>query len=331
MSNKIKLQNAKLPTIDPAEVVFLFADNKPYAWRGEQDEIIEATDPRYDERVELAVPEATILNIMELGVREPVLLHQVDGKTYKVDGLQRLKATRIANERLAKAGEPVILVPYILVSGKDDGQLASLRVSLNSHRTDDSMLTNARNAERLINVHGWTKPQAAVYFRVSVPAISNWLRLMKCSQKVLKAVEKNRIASTTAMGYADLEHKEQDQRLTEDLAAIENENPAAPAKRVSATKIKQRKEPETEPAEVVEKRLMTKARNAIDALTPEQRLALFAEYDERGEEKPLISTADIEAGDEDLTEDDVKELAVELDEDAPTEEVAPAKKSRKRK
>ncbi|WYX51237.1 hypothetical protein WJ977_00655 [Achromobacter xylosoxidans] len=82
----------------------------------ETDALTIITDPAhslYDERIQLPLDEAITLNIMALGVREPILVWKdpETGKVLVVDGRQRVRHAIEANRRLAERGEPPILVP----------------------------------------------------------------------------------------------------------------------------------------------------------------------------------------------------------------------------
>ncbi|WP_369707599.1 ParB N-terminal domain-containing protein [Klebsiella variicola] len=68
--------------------------------------VTDTTHPLYDERVHLPLNEAVILNIMELGVLEPIIVWKdpETGKTCVVAGRQRVKNAKEANARRKRAG-----------------------------------------------------------------------------------------------------------------------------------------------------------------------------------------------------------------------------------
>ena len=77
----------------------------------ETDALTIITDPAhslYDERIHLPLDEAITLNIMALGVREPILVWKdpETGKVLVVDGRQRVRHAIEANRRLTARGEP---------------------------------------------------------------------------------------------------------------------------------------------------------------------------------------------------------------------------------
>src|SRR5437868_5424903 len=77
--------------------------------------------PLYDERIHMPIDEALVLNIMHHGVLEPVIVRRnpETSETEIVDGRQRVRATREANERLRAQGRPTHLVPAVVRKGSD--------------------------------------------------------------------------------------------------------------------------------------------------------------------------------------------------------------------
>jgi ParB family chromosome partitioning protein len=65
--------------------------------------------PLYDERVKLPLDESTVLNIMAIGVKEPVLVRKTDGNPEVVDGRRRTMHAREANRRLRELGEKTLI------------------------------------------------------------------------------------------------------------------------------------------------------------------------------------------------------------------------------
>lgn len=67
--------------------------------------VTDTSHPLYDERVHLPLSESVILNIMELGVIEPIIVWKdpESGKTCVVAGRQRVKNATEANARRKRA------------------------------------------------------------------------------------------------------------------------------------------------------------------------------------------------------------------------------------
>lgn len=104
----------------------------------EDDKLVLVTDekhPLYDERVNLEPSEAMILNIIQYGVIEPVIVWKdpETGKTLVVDGRQRVKACREANKRIRKAGGEPHRIPAI-TRRADAGTSVGLMISTNEQR-----------------------------------------------------------------------------------------------------------------------------------------------------------------------------------------------------
>ena len=89
--------------------------------------------PLYDERVKLPIDDAMVMNIASLGVREPIIVRKNGDAVEVVDGRRRVLHARVANELLAKKGEPLITVPAMLAKG-DACLMEQVAISLNEIR-----------------------------------------------------------------------------------------------------------------------------------------------------------------------------------------------------
>lgn len=156
--------------------------------------------PLYDERVNLPVSDTLIRSIIKYGVRDPIEVRSVvsaGGKTVAevIDGRQRVRATREANRRIAaeaeKAGtEPVfVLVPAMVVNGRNDATMADLMVLKNEQRQSDPIAVKAAKLQRLLD-YGRTLEDCEIVFGVSKDTLENWLQLMNMDEQVLSAVNK---------------------------------------------------------------------------------------------------------------------------------------------
>jgi ParB family chromosome partitioning protein len=81
--------------------------------------VTDKTHPLYDERIHLPINEAMVLNIMEQGVLEPIIVWKdpESGLACVVDGRQRVRHTLEANKRLVKQGDSPLLVPAVTKRG----------------------------------------------------------------------------------------------------------------------------------------------------------------------------------------------------------------------
>lgn len=137
--------------------------------------ITEKTDPLYDARVELPIDEAMVLNIMAVGVLEPVIVRKRENEPIVIDGRRRVKHAREANRRLAKAGKETVMVPTIVRRG-DEADAYTVTVSANEFRHQDERREKARKAQRLAQL-GRSEGDIAVAMGVSVPTVQKLLVL----------------------------------------------------------------------------------------------------------------------------------------------------------
>jgi ParB family chromosome partitioning protein len=175
--------------------------------------------PLYDERVNLALNEHLVKNIMIWGPREPVEARK-NGVTKAgvpiievIDGRQRTRATAEANKRLiAQGDEPWQLKVILSNDVKDDGDLLGLQILHNELREDDPPSTKAQKCMRLLE-KGKKIAEAANIFGVTEQTIHFWKNLMLCSSKVLKAVDSGELPAVVAVKLAKLPREDQDVQL----------------------------------------------------------------------------------------------------------------------
>jgi ParB family chromosome partitioning protein len=166
----------------------------------------------YDPRIKLPVNEEDVLNILEYGVLEPVLVTKEDDKVIVVDGRQRVRAAREANKRLKKQKEPQILVDLVVKRG-DEGRLFGISIAGNV-RKDDGILEKAAKAQALLD-RGYPEEDIAVAFAVSKTAVKQWLSLIECAPEVRKLVEDGKISASAAVKLSKLDKAEQKEQAAE--------------------------------------------------------------------------------------------------------------------
>lgn len=172
----------------------------------------------WDERINLPIDESMVLNIMALGVREPVVV-VVQGKGDKrvaavVDGRQRVRHAREANLRLAKRGEPTLQIPVIAEKGMSDQEQTLLSASLNEQRQDDPVMTKAAKAARM-KARGSSFQEIALAFGVTDQTVGLWLNINSLTDTVKKAISDGRLTPTAAGQLAGLTPEEQKTALAE--------------------------------------------------------------------------------------------------------------------
>lgn len=187
--------------------------------------------PQWDPRSTLPVEESMVLNVLELGIIQPVrCITTGKGETLKrlvIAGRQRVKAARIANERLAKEGSDLrITVPVMFEAGSDEGRTFSVRISENEIRRDDSILIKAKNAVDMANRFQKSRAEIAIVFGVSQATISQWFKLNSLQPEIKEAVAQGKLTTSAALVFADVPKEEQAAKLKEVLTPKPQPAPA---------------------------------------------------------------------------------------------------------
>lgn len=212
----------------------------------------------WDERIKLPLDEAMVLNIMALGVREPVVV-VVQGKgdgrlAAVVDGRQRVRHAREANARLVKRGEPALQVPVIAEKGMSEQEQTLLSASLNEIRQDDPVMTKAAKAARM-KARGSSFAEIALAFGVTDQTVGLWVNINSLTDAVKRAIADGRITPTAAGQLGGLKPEEQKAALVELLAEAEatGEKPTVDK---AKNKVKAKKNGVTQVAAVPQRRIL---------------------------------------------------------------------------
>lgn len=181
------------------------------------------THPLYDERIHLPLDEAMVLNIMEYGVLQPIMVWKdpETGLTCVVAGRQRVRHTLEANKRLLVEGKEPLQVPGAVKRGSAI-RMAGFRDSENEIRQADTPLGRARKMSGHLD-RGHDENDLAVMFGCSVKTVRETLTLLECTQAVQQAVESGSITATTARQLADLSPDEQREKVEQLQQAGEGE------------------------------------------------------------------------------------------------------------
>jgi len=201
--------------LDPREVVIIGLDT------GDGVEHV-----LYDERIKLPIEAADVDNVLKHGVLKPGIVRKEklpDGeeRSVVVDGRQRTRWARAANERLAETyGEDsdeyrrrMVRVPYLPKQIAQAEQQASIMVAANHHKESDFVI-KAKQARRMLDL-GMSLREVATDFGVSDAAVGQWLRLLDLSASMRAAVEQGAMTPSAAVQYSDLPHEEQDRVVGE--------------------------------------------------------------------------------------------------------------------
>ncbi|QKJ87464.1 hypothetical protein PMPD1_2522 [Paramixta manurensis] len=175
----------------------------------------------YDERIYLPLNEATILNIMELGVLEPIIVWKdpETGLSCVVDGRQRVRHALEANKRLAKEGKELLLVPGVVKRGSAV-RMSQFMVSANEIRQADTPLGRAKKMAALLE-RGHDESDLALLFGCGIKTVLATLALLNCTQVVQDAVEANKITVTQARRLANLKPDVQREKVQELVAVAD--------------------------------------------------------------------------------------------------------------
>jgi ParB family transcriptional regulator, chromosome partitioning protein len=204
----------------------LNAKGKRDAYMFDPEDLVLVTDeksPLYDERIDLPVEEALVLNIMFVpaggtipqGVLEPInaMRNTETGKVEVIDGRQRVKAAREANKRLKKQGLEPIWVPAMLKKTTGHGAMGML-ISSNELRRDDTPLGRAKKMQRYIDL-GRDASEIATLFGISAASVKNSLSLLDAPAAVRNAVETGKISTSDGYKLARLEPAEAKEKVEE--------------------------------------------------------------------------------------------------------------------
>jgi ParB family chromosome partitioning protein len=202
----------------------LNAKGKRDAYMFDPEDLILVTDeksPLYDERVELPIDEALVLNIMfapdgvPQGVLEPVnaTRNPETGAVEVIDGRQRVKAAREANKRLKQQGLEPVWVPAMLKRTNAHSAMGMM-ISSNEHRQNDTPIGKAKKAQRYIDL-GRDESEVATLLGLSKASVKNLLSLLDAPAAVRNAVESGKITATDAYKLAKLDPAEAKEKVAE--------------------------------------------------------------------------------------------------------------------
>jgi ParB family chromosome partitioning protein len=177
--------------------------------------VTDKTHPLYDERIHLPLNEAMVLNIMDQGILEPIIVWKdpETGLSCVVDGRQRVRHTIEANNRLAKEGMPPFLVPAVTKRGSAN-RMSQAMVSANEIRQGDTHLGRAKKMAAALD-RGHDEKDLALMFGCSVQTVRATLSLLDATQAVKDAVETGTVTVTQARQLASLEPEAQREKVKE--------------------------------------------------------------------------------------------------------------------
>lgn len=188
---------------DPSELVIVGVD----------EEASEATvNFVEDDTTRTKLDDAMVKNIATNGVLVPVLIRNVGGKAYVVDGRRRVLHARAANELRAKEGLEPLPVKCSPERGTGDHTAKTHAITANSFRMDYGPMAQARKIQDLLNAN-ISEADVANSFGFSTATLRNRLKLLDLDSKVQKAVDKGIIGPMAALELHGLDPEEQRAKL----------------------------------------------------------------------------------------------------------------------
>ncbi|HHA2024795.1 TPA: ParB/RepB/Spo0J family partition protein [Enterobacter ludwigii] len=182
--------------------------------------VTDKAHPLYDERIHLPISEAMVLNIMDQGVLEPIIVWKdpETGLSCVVDGRQRVRHALEANARLQEQGRELLKVPAVTKRGSAVRMMQAM-ISANEIRQADTPLGRAKKMADALE-RGHDEDDVALLFGVGVPTVRATLALLDATQAVQAAVESGTVTVTQARQLGALPPDEQREKVMALEAAI---------------------------------------------------------------------------------------------------------------
>jgi ParB family chromosome partitioning protein len=138
-------------------------------------------------------------SIRENGVLQPITVRSCGNKYVLVAGERRLRASRMAG-----LGE----IPCI-ITRMDEKQSSLIALVENLQRCDLDFFEEAEGIRRMIHTYGFSQEEAARKLGKSQSAISNKLRLLRLSPRVIKEISLNSLTERHARALLRLKNEQQ--------------------------------------------------------------------------------------------------------------------------
>lgn len=177
--------------------------------------VTDKSHPLYDERIHLPISEAMVLNIMDQGVLEPIIIWKdpETGLTCVVDGRQRVRHTLEANIRLLAEGREPLRVSAVAKRGSAH-RMAQAMISANEIRQADTPVGRAKKMADALE-RGHDEADLALMFGVGIQTVRATLALLDTTQAVRDALESGTINVTQARQLGALPPDEQREKVRE--------------------------------------------------------------------------------------------------------------------
>lgn len=155
--------------------------------------------------------EEMIANVRHVGILEPILFERDGDRKLVVDGRTRVRWARAAAKLQKKAGEHVLEVPCIVKRGTK-AEMYGISRAANRRRPEDSLVAQAKQLQRMIDMLGGDETGAAVKLAIAPAKAKKLLALLTTDARVQRAVERGMTLDSAAR-LAKLPREEQVAKL----------------------------------------------------------------------------------------------------------------------
>jgi ParB family chromosome partitioning protein len=176
--------------------------------------------PLWDKRIELPINEQLVDSIMTSGFFGAIVVRK-NGDAVEVEaGRQRVRAARVAKQKLLAAGKEF---PRVTVSFRKDSDEAAYRIGVaeNQFRVNDGPLMLADKIKDYLDRVGdtaETRRECGKLYGFSGQQVGQYMKLHELAPKVLKAIAEGLISATAASEFSDMKRAEQEEALASALA-----------------------------------------------------------------------------------------------------------------
>lgn len=171
-------------------------------------------------------------SISQYGLIQPVIARKLDNGYYQIiAGERRWRASRLAG---------LTEIPVRVIEA-DDRRTAELALVENLQREDLNPIEEAKGYKTLIEEYGLTQEEAAKSVGRSRPAVTNALRLLNLSPKVMEMVEKGSLSAGHARALVSI--SDDRQQLEAANQVIKKSLSVRSTERLAGEIIKEKKEP----------------------------------------------------------------------------------------
>ena len=149
-------------------------------------------------------------SIRQVGVLQPILVTEIEGRYRIIAGERRWRAARLAG---------LSDVPVVIIEA-DDKKAMELALIENLQRADLNPIEEALGYQELMGTYEMTQEQAAARVGKSRPAVANALRLLSLSPAVLELVKGGALSAGHARALLPVKDEAQQLSLAQKVMAL---------------------------------------------------------------------------------------------------------------